>query len=187
MTPRNNSIGFRLSAESSKLRPRARSIFIPNTFMKKSFLNSIFCCLVIYLFTGSLQAQNPLVKASTDLKFEVGQIWSYKTRPNEVKSTFIVVKIDNDSKYGNIVHISVRDLRMKNSRSSDGFSDKINHMPFAEKAIAQSALKLLKERVELPDFRYGYDLWRQAFDEQRAGFYTITIAEAVGVVEEGLN
>jgi hypothetical protein len=119
--------------------------------------------------------------------YKVGQEWSYRTRPNEPSSTFVILRIDTHSKWGNIIHISVRGLRMKNHRSTDGISDKIGHMPFSEKAITGSVLKLLKDKVELPDFEEGYNLWKEAFDQERAGFYTVTVAEAVMISEETLN
>jgi hypothetical protein len=154
--------------------------------MKNFILTSISCCLCLVFMSKVEVAQNVEHKAK-DLTFKVGQIWSYKTRANEPKSTFVIVKIDSDVDYGNIIHIAVSNLKMKNLRSPDGVSDKINHMPFAEKAVAQSAVKMLKEDAALPEFEAGYDLWRKAFDEKRAGFYTITIADAVKIAEETLN
>jgi hypothetical protein len=123
----------------------------------------------------------------TEPKYKVGQMWSYKTRAGEGESYFIVVKIDNDAKLGTIVHVAMRGLKMKNPRSPDGISDKVNHMPFTEDAVNQSALKLLKGKVELPDYEEGYQMWRDAFDAERAGVYTITLAEAVNVMEATLN
>jgi mRNA-degrading endonuclease RelE of RelBE toxin-antitoxin system len=123
----------------------------------------------------------------TTAKYKVGQMWSYKTRAGEEDSYFIIVKIDNDAKLGTIVHIAMRGLKMKNPRSPDGISDKVNHMPFNEEAVNKSALRLLKDKAELPDYEEGYQSWRNAFDAGRAGVYTITLAEAVNVMEESLN
>ena len=60
-------------------------------------------------------------------------------------------------------------------------------MPFLEAAIEKSGLKLLKEKVDLPDFEEGYQIWRKAFDANKAGAYSITVADAVGVMETALN
>lgn len=171
--------------------------------MNKRFSNSLLCFLVLAMIIGYANAQdsNPKeirnskmegtqdsqLKVITDSRFKVGQVWSYKTRPNETKSTFIVVKVENLPKLGNIVHIALRDLKIKNPRSPDGISDTMSHLPFAEEALTKSAVKMLKERAELPDFEEGYGLWREAFDQKRAGVYTITIAEAVEVAEKSLN
>ncbi len=156
-------------------------------YMKKTIVGVALCCLTFTILSVATSAQNSELKDATDSPYKVGQLWSYKTRANESKSTFIVVKVDNHPTYGNIVHIAVRDLKMKNPNSPNGISDKINHSPFSERAVAQSAVTMLKEKVELPDFEPGYRLWREAFDQKRAGFYEVSIAEAVDTTEQGLN
>lgn len=135
------------------------------------------------LLTGQdIKPQGP-----ADSKYKVGQKWSYSARPGEEKSYLIIVKIDNDPKLGRIVHIALRGLRMKNPRSPDGISEHVNHMPFLEEAIEKSGLKLFKEKVDVPDFEEGYRMWREAFDAGRAGAYSITVAQAVDVMETALQ
>ena len=124
---------------------------------------------------------------TADSKYKVGQQWNYSARPGEEKSYLIIVKIDNDPKLGRIIHIALRGLKIKNPRSPEGISEDVNHMPFLEEAIEKSGLKLVKEKVDLPDFEEGYGIWRKAYDEAKAGAYSITVAEAVGVMEVALN
>jgi len=124
---------------------------------------------------------------TADSKYKVGQQWSYSARPAEEKSYLIIVKIDNDPKLGRIIHIALRGLKIKNPRSPNGLSEEIGHLPFLEEAIEKSGLKLVKEKVDLPDFEEGYQIWRKAYDAGKAGAYSITIAEAVGVMEAVLN
>lgn len=114
-------------------------------------------------------------------------MWSYKTRAGEEESYFIVVKVETQPKLGTIVHIAVRKLKIKNPRSPDGLSADVDHMPFAEAALNKSSGKVLKEKVDLPDFEEGYRMWREEFDAGHAGVYTITLAEAVKVMEATLN
>ena len=139
------------------------------------------------LLASSVLANNQNVKKAGDSKFKVGQKWSYRARPGEEASYFIVVKIDNDPNLGRIIHIAMHGLKIKNPQSPKGLSETVSHMPFAEEAIEKSEVKLLKEKVELPDFKEGYQLWREAFDAGRGGIYTITVAEAVSVMETILN
>ena len=54
-------------------------------------------------------------------------------------------------------------------------------------AINQSVVKLLKDKTDLPDYRQGYDLWRKAFDADRAGIYTVPVAKAIDEMEALLN
>ena len=124
---------------------------------------------------------------TADSKYKVGQQWSYSARPGEEKSYLIIVKIDDDPKLGRIIHIALRGLKIKNPRSPNGISEEVSHLPFLEEAIEKSGLKLLKEKVDLPDFEEGYGIWRQAHDAGKAGAYSSTVAEAVGAMEVALN
>jgi len=144
--------------------------------------------IAVFLLLGaSLFASGQDAKPSAASKYKVGQKWSYNARPGEENSYLIIVKIDDDPKLGRIIHIALRDLKMKNPRSPDGLSQNVNHMPFLEEAIEKSGLKLLKDKVDLPDYEGGYRLWREAFDAERAGVYSITVGEAVTVMETALN
>lgn len=151
--------------------------------MSKVLVMLSLCCFMgaSVVAGGKDRSQEP------DSKYKVGQQWSYHSRPGEEESFFVVVRIDHDAKLGNIVHIAMGRLKMKNRRSPDGISENVNHMPFAEEAINKSKPKLLKEKAELPSFEEGYRMWRKAFDDGQAGIYTISIAEAVDVMETGLN
>ncbi|MBK9153329.1 MAG: hypothetical protein IPM25_03790 [Chloracidobacterium sp.] len=155
--------------------------------MKILILSAIFIFLFSTFLSSDVMAQTLTDSKVEARSFQAGQVWSYKARQGESNSTFVVLKVDTDERSGNIVHIAVMDVKMKNRRSPDGFSRTIGHMPFSEKSLAQSAIKLLKENVELPEFEVGYRLWREAFDDKRAGYYTVSLAEAVNITEESLN
>ena len=143
------------------------------------------CLSILLAVTAYASAQDSMLKDTTESKYKVGQVWSYKTRPEEKKSTFIVVKVESHPKLGNIIHIALRGLKLK--KPNGELIEAANHLPFAEEAVSKSAVKLVKEKAELPDYEGGYGLWREAFDAGRAGIYTISVAEAVGVMEETLN
>jgi hypothetical protein len=126
-----------------------------------------------------------MLRDTTESKYKVGQVWNYKTRPGEEKSTFIVVKVESHPKLGNIIHIALRGLKLR--KPNGDYIEVAGHLPFAEEAITKSAVKLVKEKADLPDYEEGYGMWREAFDAGKAGIYTISVAEAVGVMEETLN
>lgn len=135
---------------------------------------------------ASDKVQSSALKDTTESKYKVGQMWSYRTRPGEENSFFIIVKIENHPDFGNIIHVAVQNLKIKNPKSVSIISE-VSHLPFSEAAINQSTVKVIKEKAELPNYREGYDLWRQAFDAKRAGIYNITLAEAIKVTEDTLN
>lgn len=155
--------------------------------MTQSFFLLASVIAVLMAAAIPAQAQDKKMDAKADLKYKVGQKWSYQARAGEEDSYLIIVKIDKDTKLGNIIHIALSGLKIKNPRSPDGISDQINHMPFSEEALNKSGLKLLKEKTDLPDFKEGYQIWRKDFDAGRAGAYSITVAEAMMAMETVLN
>lgn len=68
--------------------------------MKKSLAASTICTSILLALTAYGGAQGPVLKETTESKYKVGQVWSYKTRPNEEKSTFIVVRVESHPKRG---------------------------------------------------------------------------------------
>lgn len=166
--------------------------------MKKIIFYTTFCVIVLTIMNASDNAQESKDKAKVNSQnietqktilsqYKVGQVWSYKTRLNEHESSFIVIKVDSNSEYGNIISIALRNLKIKNPGSPDGFTNAINHLPFTEKAIDKSAVKLRRESEDVTDFQKGYNLWKESFNVGRAGVYTITIAEVVDSIEEVFN
>src|SRR5262245_29237693 len=113
--------------------------------MTRSFFLLATFSSVLIAATIHGQAQDVKMEENPVLKYKVGQKWSYQARAGEEDSYLIVVKIDRDAKRGNIIHIALSGLKIKNRRSPDGISDQINHMPFFEEALNKSGLKLLKE------------------------------------------
>ena len=57
-------------------------------------------------------------------------------------------------------------------------------MPFARKAVEASVTKRIKATKSLPDYRNGYEEWREAYVNKHAGVYVISVQEAVSVAEE---
>ena len=122
-----------------------------------------------------------------DSEFKVGQVWNYKTRAAETNSTLTICKVEVVGKLGKVIHVSIADVKVKSPQNKDGFATKIAHLPFAESAIKQSVSNLVKEGVALPDYREGYDSWRNAVEGGKGCIWTISVAEAVAAMESVLN
>ena len=129
------------------------------------------------LFTGTDQ----------DDKYKVGQIWQYHTRKGEEKSTLTIVAVERHKKLGRIINIHVGGLRVKNPNADNGFSGEIQHLPFSKEAVDKSVTKLVGTAKQLPEYKDGYDEWRSAFDDGRAGVFSITVKESIDVMEKTLN
>jgi hypothetical protein len=143
---------------------------------------------ILTLGLGACSREPEMTLKDTDRSgFKVGQEWSYKTRPGEEQSTFVVVKVEEAGGSGIIVHISLKGLKVKNVKDPEKPSGTISHMPFTEEALKRSVLRVVNEHATLPAFESGYADWRKAFDSGRGGVFDATVAESVGIVEEMAN
>lgn len=101
-------------------------------------MNKLIVALALYCFlpgavTTSGMGQDSALKDTTESRYKVGQVWSYKTRPHENQSSFIVLKLENHPKLGNIVHIALSGLKLR--KPNGDFIEAAGHLPFAEDAI----------------------------------------------------
>jgi hypothetical protein len=120
-------------------------------------------------------------------KYKIGQIWDYQARKGEEKSTLTIVGIEKHKNLGTIINIYVGGLKIRNPNADNGVSDEIQHLPFSKEAIDKSVTKLAGTTAKLPDYKDGYDEWKTAFDNGEAGIFTITVKEAIDVMEQTLN
>jgi hypothetical protein len=128
-----------------------------------------------------------IMNESSAQQFSEGQVWHYKARPHEATSTIQICKIESDPRMGEMFHISIRGLRMKNPRSPTGFNDQMSHAPVSRQTLAQSVTKLSGTSSVDPGYREGYATWRKAFEQGDAGIFTIPVAEIVSGIETAIN
>jgi len=93
-----------------------------------------------------------------DTEYEVGQVWNYKTRLGEEKSTLTIVRIEENDKLGTIVCVYADSLKI-NSRDTLDFVH-IEFMPFAKSAIDSSVTNLIGVSKPVPDYEYSYRYWK---------------------------
>ena len=134
----------------------------------KSALKALLLCTALW--------SNFAFSASDMLK--IGDIWAYKTRPGEEASTLTILKIENYPKLGKVVHIRVDGVRMINPVAGNEF-DELPHLPFQAEAVERSITRRVGHTTALPDFSKGYEVWRAAFDEGKAGVFKITVRQTL--------
>jgi hypothetical protein len=120
-------------------------------------------------------------------QFAEGQVWEYSSRPSETGSTLLINKVESDPKLGLIFHISVRTVKVKNKRASSGFTTELPHFPVSTKTLQSSVTRQLRTEPPNPEYVEGYATWRQAFEQGKAGIFTIPVAEIIEVVEKSIN
>ncbi|MDQ8035254.1 MAG: hypothetical protein REJ50_24890 [Bordetella sp.] len=119
--------------------------------------------------------------------YAVGQLWQYHARPGESASRVLINLIETAPLLGNIFHISVLDVAVRNPRSASGLTDELPHFPVSEETLQKSLTQLDGTREPLADHREGYRVWREAFDKQEAGVFTLSVAEIVDLIERAAN
>jgi hypothetical protein len=133
-------------------------------------------------FDFCVSACNPkeetVLKDTTSSKYQVGQVWSYHTRPGEEKSRLLILKVEEaENKEARVlVHVYVGDISVT-------MVPAIPHMVFSEDAIDNSVIELLGHTSSLPAFRLHYDTWRKNFVKSHIGVFDLTVAEVIDVIE----
>jgi hypothetical protein len=125
---------------------------------------------------------------SGTMKYTVGQVWNYKTRKGEEKSTLKILKIEKYSENGKVIHISISGLKIKNPASPTDYAENFSHIPISEEALDKSITNLKNETHKKPDSLEldGYSYWKKEFDNGNAGIFTIPVSEIVGKMEESI-
>lgn len=110
-----------------------------------------------------------------------GQVWAYTTRPGESDSTLTVLKIEQYKDLGQVIHVRIDGIRMRNPIKGNIVTD-IPHIPFRSAAVQRSVTKLLHESSSLPNFKEGYDTWRQAYYAGKAGAFETDVAATLNAM-----
>jgi hypothetical protein len=133
----------------------------------------------------SLIAIIALIALGAAPDFEAGQVWAYKTRPGEEKSTLLIDKVEDDPMLGRIYHISISKVQLKGGPMT--FTDQLPHLPVSLQTLQISCTKLVGQSDANPMYLPGYRMWRQAYEAGRAGIYTVSISEILDLTEKMLQ
>ena len=114
---------------------------------------------------------------------KVGQEWEFVGRPGDPHPTLVIVRIETLPKLGEVVHVSIRGVRIKNRQAPAGYSEDLAHIPFGRAALERSLTRVAHDSVALPALEDGYEQWKQA----RGGAFTISVREALDFVEGTLQ
>jgi hypothetical protein len=82
-----------------------------------------------------------------------------------------------------VAHISISGVHVRNRHAPGGVTSELSHLPIHQDALKQSLTTLVKQGVPPPDFERGYREW----DSVKGGVFTVSVAEAVGLVDQTLG
>lgn len=120
---------------------------------------------------------------AADTPFHEGDCWSYHTRVGEEQSFIVIRKIEQLPKIGEVVHISVFGLHVKNPHIAGGISRELPHMPITGDSLRRSVSGKLQRPAPDCDWRSGYETWQAA----KAGAFTQPVSECIKIAEDALT
>ncbi len=151
--------------------------------MSKMMITMIILCTLV---SSALSKETHKDMNNNEIIFIEGQAWKYHTRENEPESRLIVLKVEQHEIIGEIVHISVDGLSMKNKHDPSWLGEDISHMPFNKEALINSVISFEK-MVKIPNFSEGYEIWKEAFNKGKAGVFSVSVSESVNFMEQTIN
>ncbi len=129
----------------------------------------------------SLFGRSPAPAADSLIK--PGDCWRYPTRPGEEASYLVIRKLERHSKIGELVHISVLNVHMKNPNFHKGFHDTIGHMPVTRESLLPQLQEKVQREYPDADWEGGYATWKK----ENGGAFIIPIRDLVDMFEAAFN
>ncbi len=120
---------------------------------------------------------------ASGLTFHQGDCWSYHTRPGEETSFLVIRKVDQFPNVGEVVHVSVLGLHLKNPNAPGGVSDNILHLPMAAANLRQSVTRKLHRKPPECEWESSYKRWRR----DNGGVMNASVSECVTLIEKIMN
>ncbi len=148
----------------------------------------LFFFLLMLLLTAACSEATTLEDGISN-RYQVGDEWTYFTRPGEGLSSFVVTKIDETMLNGEetiIIHITVIDLVMDHPEG--GQVTAVPHLPITEAALDRSALQLFDVVDPIPqEYLDAYDNWAERYESGDAFVFQTSIANALDQIQASLS
>ena len=97
---------------------------------------------------------------SPAIDYRSGQIWNYENRAEDDGSRLIILKVEQDEQFTQIVHVRLEGLRIK--RMDGRTVEYIGHMPFSKQALDSSVTQLIGTESPIEEFSRAYSSWKEA-------------------------
>ncbi|MGI9516003.1 MAG: hypothetical protein ACR2NP_03065 [Pirellulaceae bacterium] len=112
-------------------------------------------------------------------RYEVGQVWTWRTRPGEEDSRLIIVKT-TDLPEGRAYSIFLEGIKL--DTGSGETQESLPHAPVSAEVLDASVMELVETREQLPDFEWAWQEWR----DEEGGVFSIPVAEILDTIEQAV-
>lgn len=111
-----------------------------------------------------------------------GQVWEYRTRPEDKGSLLKIQAIDASPELrmiGPVYHVSIIGLHFKGLP----LEGTLQHAPFSKAALDASVTRLSSSKAAFPEIGSGIAEWKRA----HGGVFTVSVADAVSFAEQAVR
>lgn len=126
--------------------------------------------------TGMVAAVAPAAPAD---RYAEGQVWEYKTRPQDAGSLLKIGRIEDGGKLGRIYHISIIGIVLG---GKPGASE-LQHAPVSQVTLDASVTRLSDAKRDWPDIEGGIAEWRKA----RGGVFDVSVSQIVDMLDKMMS
>lgn len=119
----------------------------------------------------------------TQQPFTAGQVWSYRTRPQESGSTLHILKVDSVGGEP-VYHLRVDGLSLPNRHVDGSVQTVMEHLPVSQAALEASALELLREEPLPAQMPAGYAVWQRDHQSGNGGVFVEPLDKVLSDLEE---
>ena len=126
---------------------------------------------------AALLAATGLSGQASSPKYVEGQVWEYRTRPQDAGSLLKVQRVEMMGAE-KVYHISVVGVHF----ATPGIAGILPHIPVSGETLDASVTKLSAEKRDFPTSALdeGIDEWRKA----QGGVFTIPLSQIVGIIDD---
>ncbi|QDE38404.1 hypothetical protein FIV34_03910 [Luteibacter pinisoli] len=119
----------------------------------------------------------------TRLAYTPGQAWTYRTRPGEEDSRVVIRKMDIEPEDGEVFHVSILGVKLRNHKVPGGLQPAMHHAAVLRATLEKSLLEHVGDGDAGEQWKDGYAVWRQAYDNGDAGVFDLSVADILGYIE----
>ena len=131
---------------------------------------------------ASIVASCSIGAAPPAREYAEGQVWEYRTRPEDEGSLLKIQRIETLEEFkqtGPVYHVSLIGVHFAGLPTAS----ELQHAPFSKASLDASVTRLSSSKAPFPDPTEGIAQWRAA----KGGVFTITVADAVRVAEQTIG
>lgn len=121
----------------------------------------------------------------TDLA--AGQLWRCAGRSADETPLLLINRVDLHPKGGEIFHVSIANVRLKNPAEASGVTTALPHVPVIRQTFERSQAQFVRLQAPDPAYLAGHAQWQREFEAGNAGSFGVSVAEVLDFVERGLG